>query len=207
MQYFARWFLLIGMLISHSLYALPILEKIEEIKMASGLSEKQRKEGENILKGVLIQCEFDEICIIRQIGVLKAELATNHNPMILSFLEYILYNQKKLERDGEQCRSDQKREMRQAYAKCIHEKVQSEKTMVDMSSRSKIDKLDDIYDVCLKSSMEKLAESGNIFAQAIMVNLSQQMSDEAKIDYWYGKIQKNNQSEEFKMFMRCPEIP
>jgi hypothetical protein len=73
--------------------------------------------------------------------------------------------------------------------------------------RKMTDKLEDERDQCLQMKMEEIAKTGNLFAQAMLVNIYEQLRDNKKMDHWYDEMQKRSNSKEFKTYLACPDIP
>jgi hypothetical protein len=73
--------------------------------------------------------------------------------------------------------------------------------------RNKIDQIEDERDLCIKSKVEQLATTGNLFAQALMVNIYERSRDNAKMDHWYNEMQKKANTKEFATYLSCPDIP
>lgn len=201
------WLIFILLSGMHPAWGLPLLEKIQEISRAPNLSAEQKNTGKSTLLLIVANCEFDEICLVKQMVPLKELFEKEKNPIYVDFVDFIFKNQDTLTKDGERCSNVEKKAVRKIYAECLKKRVSGELQIMPLSTRGKIDKLDDNQDICIKDSMEKLANEGNIYAQAVMVNLTQLMSDSKKMDYWYNQIQKQTGTKRYQDFQNCPEIP
>ena len=60
---------------------------------------------------------------------------------------------------------------------------------------------------CLQENLEALANEGNIYAQAEMMNIAVYKNDKKATDHWYGKVQGQMGKPSFKQYMVCSELP
>lgn len=192
---------------SNVAWAMHVIDKIEEISRSPSLATEQKINGRNTLFLIVANCEYDEACLLKQVVPLKELFEKERNPMYIDFAEFLSKNQDALERDSKRCNFEDKKVVRKAMGQCYKEVSKDLNKASSLTERAILDKQEDDLDVCVKAHMEKLAENGNIFAQAVLVNLYQQMSDEKKMDYWYNQIQKQSGTKKYQDFQSCSEIP
>jgi hypothetical protein len=198
--------IVIGLMSSNVAWALPLVDKIIEIARAPNLSPDQKVTGTNTLMSIVVDCEFDEGCLLKQMVPIKELFEKEKNPMYVEFDEYLFKNKESLEKASKNCNLEDKKAARKIYALCYRDALVANQSMT-LTTRDVIDKFEDHQEVCVKLHMEKLAEQRNIFAQAVMVNLYQEMGDTKKMDYWYNQIQKQSSSKQYQDLQSCPEVP
>jgi len=190
----------------NKVFALAILEKLDQTTELNKLSAAQRIEGRQQLISMLIHCEFAEPCLLQMTDDLKTWEAKTHNPMYQVYLNYLQAKKAELTEQATRCDIPEKKVVRKAIAACLQEMVLKEET-IKVLDRKTTDKLEDERDQCLKIKMEEIAKSGNLFAQAMLVNVYEQSRDTKKLDYWYNEMQKRADTKEFRAYLACPDIP
>lgn len=191
---------------AQSVQALAILEKLDQAAELNKLSVNQRHEGRHQLILMLTRCEFAEPCLIQMIDDLKVIEDQTHNPMYLVYRNYLTSKKSELTEQAKRCDIPAKREVRKMIADCLKEMDIKEVNAQDLN-RNKIDQIEDERDICIKNNVEQLAENGNLFAQAVMVNIYERSRNNAKMDHWYNEMQKKANTKEFATYLSCPDIP
>lgn len=197
--------LLIG-LGGQNAFALAILEKLDQSTELNKLTFTQRQEGRYQLILMLVRCEFRETCLIAMIDDLKIIGERTKNPMYLVYMNYLKTKKPELMEQASRCQIPEKQIVRKAVAECLQQMIIKEGYSKALS-RKAIDQLQDERDQCLKAKMEEIAKTGNLFAQAMLVNIFEQTRDSKKLDYWYNEMQKKANTKEYNAYMLCPDIP
>lgn len=201
--------ILLGILLlfcMRSVFGLALLEKLDQAAELNKLTDTQRMEGRYQLILMLIHCEFSETCLLHMIDDLKEIEKKNHNPMFVVYLHYLQAKKSELIEQEQRCQIPEKQVVRKAIAGCLKEMIVKEVNAKKLD-RNMIDKLQDERDQCLKGKMEELAKTGNLFAQAMLVNAFEQTREGPKLDYWYNEMQKKADTKEYKTYLTCPDIP
>lgn len=198
--------LFLFLIITQSAQALAILEKLDQAAELNKLSVTERHEGRHQLILMLTRCEFAEPCLIQMIDDLKVMEDQTHNPMYIVYRNYLTAKKPELIEQAKRCDIPAKRDVRKAIADCLKEMDIKEINTQEMN-RNKIDQIEDERDLCIKSKVEQLATTGNLFAQALMVNIYERARDNPKMDHWYNEMQKKANTKEFATYLSCPDIP
>ena len=101
---------------------------------------------------------------------------------------------------------DDKKAVRKVYAKCYQQWVDVERKNPPQN-RSQIDKIENDRNLCLKENMTPLAEQGNIFAQADLVNLGEHFKDPKGMSKWEAKVNEQRGTAKYNQYFKCAEIP
>ncbi|MCS5710568.1 hypothetical protein [Candidatus Berkiella aquae] len=193
------------LLIGEMAQAVGFLEKLDQTTELNKLTPIQLAEGRYQLTQMLTQCEFDESCLLKMIDDLKVLENKTHNPMYQVYATYLQSMKSELTNQIKRCDIPDKKVVRKAVAECLQEmNIKEGHLKVD---RKMIDQLEDERDVCIKNKMETIANAGNLFAQATLVNFYEQSRDQKKMDYWYNQMQKKMNTPEYSQYLACPDIP
>lgn len=198
--------LFLFLIIAQSAQALAILEKLDQAAELNKLSVEQLYEGRHQLILMLTRCEFAEPCLIKMIDDLKIMEEKTHNPMYLVYRNYLIGKKPELTEQTKRCDIPAKRDVRKVISECLKEMDIKESNIKEMN-RNIIDQIEDERDVCIKNKVEHLAINGNLFAQALMVNIYESSRNNAKMDHWYNEMQKKANTKEFATYLSCPDIP
>lgn len=202
----AMLFAMVLMFCMSRVFGLSILEKLDQTAELNNLSTAQRIEGRHQLISMLIRCEFKESCLIQMIDNLKALQEKSPNPMYQVYSQYLQAKKPELMEQATRCDIPEKTVVRKGIAECLQHMVTKEQSM-KIVDRKMTDKLEDERDQCLQVKMEEIAKTGNLFAQAMLVNIYEQLRDNKKMDHWYDEMQKRSTTKEFKTYLACPDIP
>lgn len=182
-----------------------LLKKLDNVEEHAP-NDKQRIQGRHTILGMMVQCEFDEQCELEMIEKLEALIKKESNVMYKGFLTYLKWEKADLEYNVKHCQIEEKRQVRKGYAACFA-KWMDEDSKNPTPSRATIDKLETQRQACLKKEMEPLAEQGNIFAEAVMVNVSEYFKEREKMTFWTNKVQSQKGTAKYDLFMKCSELP
>lgn len=185
--------------------AVDVLNKVDDL-MGVAPNEKARKTGRHVILNFLAECEFSEPCILGLIYRLNEYNKKEPNPMFKEYVSFLDAQKQEIAKSALACRTPAKQVVRKAYAECIKERLANE-DKIDILSREKIDKMRDEQDVCVKKKMTPIAKEGNIYAQAILVNLDEQSRDIKDMNFWYEEMTKKQGTEEFNTYLKCTDIP
>lgn len=202
----AMLFVMILMFCVKNVFGLAILEKLDQTTELNKLSTAQRIEGRHQLISMLIHCEFNETCLVQMIADLKTLQEKSPNPMYQVYSDYLQAKKPALLGQATRCDIPEKKVARKVIAECLQQMVAKEESM-KILDRKTTDKFEDERDQCVKNKMEEIAKTGNLFAQAMLVNIYEQARDNKKLDYWYNEMQKKVDTKEFKAYLSCPDIP
>jgi hypothetical protein len=202
----AMLYAMVLMFCMNNAFGLAILEKLDQTTELNKLSTAQRIEGRHQLISMLVHCEFSETCLVQMIDDLKTLQEKSPNPMYQVYSQYLQAKKPELLGQATRCDIPEKKEVRKIIAECLHQMVTKEESM-KIVDRKMTDKLQDERDQCVKAKIEDVAKSGNLFAQAMLVNIYEQARDNKKFDYWYNEMQKKADTKEFKAYLACPDIP
>lgn len=167
---------------------------------------KQRLDAKHKILGMIIQCEFDEQCMLGIIKELQEITKTDHNLVYKGFLKYLTWEKADLEYNAAHCNIPEKREVRKEFAICYEAWI-NEEIKHPPHSREEIDKQTNNREMCIKNKIENLAKNGNVFAKAQMVNSFQYLRDKAGVDYWSNQLEREKDSAKFNLFLKCAELP
>lgn len=198
------WLLL--MFCMKSVFALSILEKLDQTTELNKLSDDQRTEGRHQLILMLTRCEFAESCLLQMINDLTIIEQKTHNPMYQVYLNYLQAKKPEFTEQMSRCDIPEKKAARKIIANCLYEMVIKESAM-KIIDRNTTDRLEDERDQCLKEKMEEAAKKGNLFAQAMMVNLFEQNRNTEQFNHWYNEMQKKANTKAYNDYLACPDIP
>ncbi|MBN9288164.1 MAG: hypothetical protein BGO43_03870 [Gammaproteobacteria bacterium 39-13] len=182
-----------------------LLNKLDQVEEYAP-NETQRIKGKHTLLSMLIDCEFDEQCELGMIEKLQNLIKEDANVMYKGFLTYLKWEKADLEYNVKHCQIEEKKQVRKGYAAC-YAKWMDEDSKNPTPPRAIIDKLESDRQACLKKQMAPLAEQGNIFAEAVMVNVSEYFKDSQKMTFWSSKIQSQKGTPKYEMYMKCSELP
>lgn len=185
---------------------LTLLQNLDRATELNKLTKEQRTQGRAQIAHMLINCEFAEPCLLKMMDDLTILEKQTHNPMYLVYRNYLRANEGQLKEQLKRCDIPQKQVVRKAVAECLQELLMKE-THYKALDRKIIDKLQDEQDYCLKNKMEKLGEEGNLFAQAMLVNIFEQTRETKQLDHWYNEMQKKADTKEYHIYLTCPDIP
>ena len=182
-----------------------LLGKLDNIEEHVADPEKRIK-GKYTIIEILCQCEFDEQCILNKKDELDQLAKQQKNLMYVAFLKYLEWETKDIEYNAKHCQMDDKKALRKVYAKCYQQWVDSEKNNPPQN-RAQIDKIENDRNLCLIENMTPLAEQGNIFAQADLVNLGEHFKDAKAMSKWEAKVTAQSGTTKYQQYMKCSEIP
>lgn len=166
---------------------------------------QQRMKAKHTIMQMLIACEFDEQCELGMID--KLEVITKNDPNIMykGFLTYLKWEKNDLLHNIKFCQIDEKRQVRKIFAACYAKWLEDNERSPE--NRNAIDKKESQRYQCYKEKFEPLAEQGNIFAQAAMVNVGEYFKDSKLMTMWSNKIQSQQGTPKYQKFMDCSELP
>lgn len=200
-------FLAILLFFSTATYAddLDLLGKLDDLQEHVA-NHEQHDAGRYAILGYLIDCEFDEACILKNRDKLVNLSKTNRNLIFSGFLKHVDWNKRLLEYNANHCAIDAKKSVRKIYAQCYAEFIQAEKQNPPVN-RHIMDVQENDRNLCLKAKIKSLAESGNLFAQAVMLNLAVHFNEKKEEEYWYNKMMSQKDTPAYQLYMKCSELP
>lgn len=176
---------------------------------ATYVSEKEGIEGRYKLWTLLIDCQFQEGCLLKQLEPLDALYKRTQNRMFLSFKDFLQHHEPRLQKYAAHCNIEAKRVVKKVYAQCLQEKMDQEKKRREEKRQSEarfllqdINEIKDAYVTCLTTHMEPLAQENNLFAQAAMVSLGM-----ASADVWYERMQRQAGTPAYLTYLNCSSLP
>jgi len=181
------------------------LGKLDDAQENVADPEKARI-GKYTIIEMMAKCEFDEQCELNMKPQLEKLAKEDKNIIYSAFLKYLNWEKSDLEFNIKHCQIDDKKALRKVYAKCYLEWVDAEKNH-SSQNRHDIDVLEDKRYRCLQENALPLAEAGNIFAQADLVNLAQHFQETAQMNKWAAKIEALKNTHKYEQYMKCSEIP
>jgi len=187
------------------LYAVDTLGKLQEISNQAH-SPAQRDQGRMQILTLLIECQFNEGCILQMPQKLIELQKAQPNPMYPAYIAFIRYAEQELLSQQQPCQIPAKQEIRKVYATCLQERLHSEKTMLPLN-REKIDELNQRQNQCLNEKIHPMASQGNIFAQAAMVNIGEQSRNTQNLEHWYNALMNKQGTQEFDSYLKCSDLP
>ncbi len=155
---------------------------------------------------MMAKCEFDEQCELNMKPQLEQLAKEQKNILYSAFLKYLEWSKKDLAFNIKHCQIDEKKIVRKVYAKCYLDWVEAEKKHPPLN-RHEIDILETNRNKCLRENELALANAGNIFAQADLVNLAEYFKDTAEMNKWSAKIEAIKNTPQYQLFIKCSEIP
>ncbi|MGD9591751.1 MAG: hypothetical protein AB7V32_04430 [Candidatus Berkiella sp.] len=181
------------------------LGKLDTIEEHVSDPEKRLKAKYTIIE-MMSKCEFDEQCMLNMKSELQQLAQEQKNIMYSAFVKYLDWEKNDLEYNIQHCQIDDKKEVRKVYAKCYQQWVDVEKNHPPQN-RGEIDKIENDRNLCLLENMTPLAQKGNIFAQADLVNLGEHFKDAQLMSKWEAKVNEQKGSAKYQQYMKCSEIP
>jgi hypothetical protein len=184
---------------------LHLLDKLEDVSEYVKDNNKMLEAKHKVLN-MLIKCEFDEACELALIPPLEELIKHDNNVIYKGFLTYLKWEKKDLEYNMAHCNLPDKKAIRVVFAKCYQIKVDEEIKSPPIH-REEIDKLEYEREMCIKNGMESLANNGNIFAQAQLVNSFEYLKDPKAMSFWLNKVESQKGTQEYNNYFRCLELP
>lgn len=199
--------------IAISLWSSPIqaLEDIDLLDKLDALEEHvqdraKHDEGRYYVLGMLIDCEFDEGCLLMKRKDLETFSKDKRNLILSGFLKHLKWRERDLMLNAQNCKLETKQAARKVFAACYKQFMEIEQN-TPPKNRNEMDVQETNRYKCLYEKMEPLAKEGNIFAQAEMVNLSIYFKNDTATKRWYDLIKGRDDSKEYIKYLKCSEMP
>lgn len=191
-----------------------ILYAVEEIELLDKLDALREQvsdrgkinEGRYYILTLLINCEFDEGCILSKVATIQEDNKNLKNAILSGFVRHIKSKQKDLAYNDQNCKLDTKQAVRKVFAECYKQFMETEQK-TPPKNRNEMDVIESDRYKCLNEKMAPLAKAGNIFAQAEMVNLSVYFRNDTATQRWYDLIKGRDDSKEYHQYLKCAEMP
>jgi hypothetical protein len=182
-----------------------LLGKLDSVR-EHARSEPELREGRDYVLSMMITCQFDEACMLKQIDPIQTHLKEKPNVLVSAFLKYLLWAKPQLENRAKHCKSAAKEKVREKFAHCYGDYLKTDQES-PAKDRKTIDERDNLRTDCLKEHLEGLANDGNVYAQAEMMNIAVFRNDKKAVDHWYAMVEKQMKKPEYKQYMVCSELP
>ncbi|MBS0288012.1 MAG: hypothetical protein JSR17_11985 [Proteobacteria bacterium] len=166
----------------------------------------KRLQGKYTIIEMMANCEFDEQCELNMREELEKRAKEEKNLMYVAFLKYLDWEKADLEYNIKHCQIEDKKAVRKIYAKCYKAWVEQEKNHPP-KNRQEIDKIENDRNLCLQENELPLAEQGNIFAQADLLNLAEHFKMPGDMSKWEAKVNAFKGTKKYEQYMQCSEIP
>ena len=182
-----------------------LLDKLDDV--AENVSDtNKRLDGKHTIIKMLVKCEFDEQCELNMIPELETLSKQDKNIMYKGFLTYLKWEKNDLAFNIKHCQIPEKKEVRKAFAQCYGQWVDDE-TNHPPQNREEIDKAETDRYRCLEEKVKPLAEQGNLFGMAEMVNLNEHFTETKELNLWTAKIEAQKGTAKYQLYMKCSELP
>ncbi len=168
--------------------------------------ENKRYEGKYKIIQMLVKCEFDEQCELNMIPELEDLFKQTKNLMYKGFLTYLKWEKSDLEYNIKHCQIPEKKQVQKVFAKCYGQWVDYEINHPPQN-RQEIDKIETDRNHCIKENSKPLAEQGNLFAMAELVNLGEHFKDPKEMSFWSAKMDAQKGTAKYDLYMKCSELP
>lgn len=155
--------------------------------------------GRYNLISLMIGCEMDNKCM----QLTLTELIKNDpHPLYEEYLYKLNKNKDQIELEREKCYTLAHRAYNREIAACLKEilNVVDAKEGINYVTKEKVEKP---LNECLAQRIDKLARSGNIYAQSLLMNRALDTKNQPTFDYWYNEIQKLRTTGEYEHYRAC----
>jgi len=182
--------------------AIELLETLSETQVPKDLpmtQEAVEKKKFNLL-AMLIGCDLNDQCVL---SMLKAVIKTDPNPMYNAFLLKLEAQTNQIEYEAAHCNIPDNDQVKKAVANCLSSELKKNISSTTGATEISVDSIEVGVNTCIQKNMEKLANEGNLFAQASLVRYLMKMNQAEEGKRWAETIQKQAGTPPYEAYQRC----
>lgn len=165
----------------------PIKPKVSEAELDQGVTK---------LLAIILGCDLDEMCTVSMLNVM---VKSDPNYLFTTFLRLADLRKTEIEFNSTNCKTEQTQAVKKLLANCLSSSIGSLNSISTFFKKN----VDSLTDQCIDKNMPELANSGNVYALAIMVGKTLESGDTKNYQYWITSLRGQVKASETANIQKC----
>lgn len=196
-----RFFTLVGLLLftaalrADAAPATSTAPKEQVIKVPK-VPEVELEQGIRKLLAIILGCDLDEMC---SISMLNMMVKSDENYIFTTYLRLADLRKPEIEFNATICKTEQTQAVKKVLANCLSSSIGSLNSIWNFLKKD----TEALTEQCVSKQLSELAESGNVYALAILAGKSLESGDTKNYQYWITSLRGQVKSSETANVQKC----
>jgi len=160
------------------------------------VSEAELDQGVTKLLAIILGCDLDEMCTISMLNVM---VKSDPNYLFTTYLRLAGHRKEEIDFNSTTCKTEQTQAVKKLLASCLSSSIGSLNSIMTFFKKN----VDELTDQCIDKNMPELANSGNVYALAIMVGKTLESGDTKNYQYWITSLRGQVKASETGNIQKC----
>lgn len=165
----------------------PIMPKVSEAELNQGVTK---------LLAIILGCDLDDVCTV---SMLDAMVKSDPNYLFTTYLRLANLRKEEINFNATNCKTEQTQAVKKLLANCLSTSIGSLNSMAVFLKRN----TEELTEQCIDKQMPELANSGNVYALAIMTERTLKSGDTQNYQYWITSLRGQVKASETGNIQKC----